>query len=99
MTTRREFITLLGGAVGASWPVAAWGQQPARMHRIGVFMNFAAGDPEGQARVAALLQGLQERGLAIGRNARIEYRWGGGNDERYREYAAELVALALMFSY
>ena len=89
---RREFITLLGGA--AAWPLAARAQQPDRMRRIGVFMNLASDDAEGQARNAAFLQGLQEAGWAVGRNVRIEYRWGAGDAELFRRYAAELVALA-----
>ena len=89
---RREFITLLGGA--AAWPLAARAQQPNRMRRIGVFMNLASDDAEGQARNAAFLQGLQEAGWAVGRNVRIEYRWGAGDPELFRRYAAELVALA-----
>ena len=58
---RREFITLLGGAA-AAWPLAARAQQGERVRRIGVLMNLAADDPEGQARVAAFMQGLQELG-------------------------------------
>jgi putative ABC transport system substrate-binding protein len=58
---RRKFITLFGGAA-AAWPLAARAQKPQRMRRIGVFMNLAADDPEGQARLAAFLQGLQEAG-------------------------------------
>jgi putative ABC transport system substrate-binding protein len=88
---RREFITLLGGA---AWPLAARAQQPDRMRRIGLFMNLASDDAEGQARNAAFLQGLQEAGWAVGRNVRIEYRWGAGDAELFRRYAAELVALA-----
>ena len=88
---RREFITLLGGAA-AAWPLAARAQQePERMRRIGVLMNFAADDPEGQSRLAAFLQGLQEFGWAVGRNLRIDTRWHGGDAERYGQYAAELV--------
>ena len=90
---RREFITLLGGAA-AAWPLAARAQQAERMRRIGVLMNLAADDPEGQARIAAFLQGLQQLGWTDGRNVRIEYRWGAGDADRIRRYAAELVALA-----
>jgi putative ABC transport system substrate-binding protein len=90
---RRKFITLLGGAA-ASWPLAARAQQPGGMQRIGVLMGPAADDPEGQARIAAFLQGLRELGWADGRNVRIEYRWSGGNANNIRRYAAELVALA-----
>ena len=93
MSEAREFITLLGGAA-AAWPLAARAQQPDRMRRIGVFMNLASDDAEGQARNAAFLQGLQEAGWAVGRNVRIEYRWGAGDAELFRRYAAELVALA-----
>ena len=92
---RREFITLLGGAaaVGA-WPLAARAQQPDRMRRIGVLLSLAADDPEGQARLAAFQQGLQQLGWSDGRNVRIDIRWAGGNAENSRKYAAELVALA-----
>ena len=89
---RREFVTLLGGA--AAWPLAARAQQPEQMRRIGVLTNLVADDPEAQARVGAFLQGLQELGWAVGRNMRIEYRWGAGDADRTRGYAAELVALA-----
>jgi putative ABC transport system substrate-binding protein len=90
---RREFITLLGGAV-AAWPRAARAQQADRVRRIGVLMPLAADDPEGQTRIAAFLQGLQQLGWTIGRNLRIDYRWGAGDVENIRKYAAELVALA-----
>ena len=90
---RRQFIGLLGGAA-AAWPLAARAQQGERMRRIGVLTNLVADDPEAQARVGAFLQGLQELGWAVGRNMRIEYRWGAGDADRTREYAAELVALA-----
>ena len=90
---RRQFIGLLGGAA-AAWPLAARAQQGERMRRIGVLTNLVADDPEAQARVGAFLQGLQELGWAVGRNMRIEYRWGAGDADRTRGYAAELVALA-----
>jgi putative ABC transport system substrate-binding protein len=88
---RREFITLLGGGA-AAWPIAARAQQAQRMRRIGVFMPGVADDAEFQARNAAFLQGLGELGWTVGRNLRIDYRWGAGDTERYRAIAAELVA-------
>ena len=89
---RREFITLLSGAA-AAWPLAARAQQGERMRRIGVLMNLAADDPEGQARLTAFLQRLQQLGWTDGRNLRIDYRWGTGDADRYGGYGAELVAL------
>jgi len=88
---RREFIMLLGGAA-AAWPLAAHAQE--RLRRIGVLMNLASDDPEGQDRVAAFMQGLQESGWAVGRNVRVDYRWGAGDTNLFRKYAVELVALA-----
>jgi putative tryptophan/tyrosine transport system substrate-binding protein len=90
---RREFIALLGGAAVA-WPLAARAQQPERVRRIGVLMNVAAGDPEGQAQVAAFLQALQQLGWDEGRNVRIDTRWGENDVERDRRYATELLAFA-----
>jgi hypothetical protein len=76
---RRELITLLGGA--AVWPLAASAQQRERMRRIGVLMRLAADDPEGQNRLAAFLQGLQEVGWAVGRNLTINVRWTAADIE------------------
>src|SRR5262245_48622569 len=90
---RREFITLIGGAA-AAWPLAARAQQGARMRRIGVFMPGVAAEPEYEVRIAAFLQGLGELGWIVGRNLRIDYRWGAGDVERYRTIAAELIALS-----
>jgi putative tryptophan/tyrosine transport system substrate-binding protein len=90
---RRAFISLIGGVV-AAWPLAARAQQAERARRVGVLMTQAEDDPEGQTRLLALAQGLQESGWTIGRNVRIDTRWGQGDAERYRRYAAELVALA-----
>jgi len=90
---RREFITLLGGAA-AGWPLGARAQQPERVRRIGVLMAMAADDPEGQARIAAFHQGLQQSGWTVGHNVRIDIRWGAGDADRIRRYAAELVSLA-----
>jgi putative ABC transport system substrate-binding protein len=90
---RRDFITLFGGAA-AAWPLSLRAQQSERMRRIGVFMSLAADDKQGQARLAAFLQGLQELGWTDGRNVRIDIRWGTGDVDRNRRHAAELVALA-----
>jgi putative tryptophan/tyrosine transport system substrate-binding protein len=89
---RSQFISLLGGA--AAWPLASRAQQPQGVRRIGVFMPGVADDVEFQALNAAFLQRLAELGWIVGRNVRIEYRWGAGDTERYRTIAAELVALA-----
>ena len=89
---RREFITLLGGA--AAWPLAARAQQADRIRRIGVLMSLAADDRQGQARLAAFVQGLRELGWTDGRNVRIDTRWAAGDADDVRKYAAELVAFA-----
>ena len=91
---RREFI---GGILGsaATWPLAARAQQGEQMRRIGVLTSGAAADdPDGQVRSAAFVQGLQQLGWTDGRNIRIDYRWGAGDADNTRKYAAELVALA-----
>jgi len=88
---RRDFIKTIGGA--AAWPLAARAQQRERMRRIGVLMHLAADDPEGQSRLAAFLQGLQEAGWAVGRNVNIDVRWAAGEPDRYNRYADEIVAL------
>ena len=89
---RREFITLLGGAT--AWPLAARAQQGERMRRVGVLMSIAADDPEGQIRLAVFQQGLLELGWTDGRNVEIDTRWGAGEADRIRKYAAELIARA-----
>src|SRR5262245_27804006 len=89
---RREFITLLGGAAVA-WPgVAHAQQQPERVRRIGVLSYIAAGDAEGQARLAAFTQALGQLGWSEGRNLGIDTRWATAGD--VHRHAAELVALA-----
>jgi hypothetical protein len=88
---RRDFIKVIAGsAVG--WPLLARAQQGERVRHIGVLISLAPDDKEGQARLAAFLQGLQELGWIDGRNVRVT-RWGGGDGERARKYIAELVAL------
>ena len=90
---RRDFIKATVSAVTA-WPLAGRAQQRDRMRRIGVLMALAADDPAGQARFIAFVQALQELGWTDGRNVRIDTRWAAGDAERFRRYAAELVALA-----
>ncbi len=90
---RREFITLVGGAV-AAWPLTARAQQQDRVRRIGVLMGFAENDEVWQAYLTAFKQRLQDLGWTDGRNVRIDIRFTGDNTERTRMAAAELVALA-----
>jgi putative ABC transport system substrate-binding protein len=90
---RREFITAIAGSA-AAWPLAAHAQQPDRMRRIGVLMNRAANDSEGQARLAAFQQSLQQLGWSDGHNVRIDTCWGADDVDSERRCAAELVALA-----
>ena len=90
---RRDFIKAIAGSV-AAWPVAARAQQPEQMRRIGVLINRAADNPEGQTRLAVFQQALQQLGWNDGRNVRIDIRWGADDVDRSRGYAQELVALA-----
>jgi len=89
---RRNFMSLLGGA--AAWPFAARAQQPEPMRRIGVLMQIAEGDAESKIQVAEFLRELRELGWVVGRNVKLDTRWAGGDSDRIRKYAAELVALA-----
>ena len=73
---RREFITLIGSA-SVAWSLAARAQEPKR--RIGMLMPLPENDPEGQARVRAFVDGLQQLGWTDGHNVRIDIRWAGGN--------------------
>jgi putative ABC transport system substrate-binding protein len=87
---RRDFVAALGSA--AAWPLMAGAQQPGRVRRIGVLMSTAADDGQGQVWSAAFVQGLQQLGWEVGGNIRIDYRRGAGDTDRFRKYAAELVA-------
>src|SRR5689334_6624065 len=89
---RRDFIILLGGAAAAS-PLAARPQQAERMRRIGVLMGYPEGDPQAQANITALLQGLQNLGWIEGRDVQIDYRWAGGDPDKARTLARELIAV------
>ena len=89
---RRDFIKVVAG-LATAWPLLARAQQGERVRHIGVLISLAADDKEGQARLAAFLQGLRELGWIDGRNVRVDIRWGAGDSERVRKYIAELVAL------
>jgi putative tryptophan/tyrosine transport system substrate-binding protein len=88
---RREFITLLGGAA-AAWPLAARAQQPDRMRRIGVLVGLTEDDPDTNARLAGLRQGLERLGWSEGRNVHIDYRFAPAGTPA-QVLAKELVAL------
>ena len=92
MSTRREFISLLGSAV--AWPLAARAQQRDRMRRIGLLLPAAADDVKYQARVGAFQQALALSGWTSGRNVRIDTHWATANADAVRRHAAELAALA-----
>jgi putative ABC transport system substrate-binding protein len=88
---RREFITLLGGTV--AWPLVAHAQQAGGPRHVGVLMaGLTANDAQGQLRMAAFRQGMQNLGWIEGRNLSIDARWPGANAERMRTFAAELTA-------
>jgi putative ABC transport system substrate-binding protein len=88
---RREFITLLGGAV--AWPLAARAQQPGGMPRIGLLSVFSESDPEAQAWIRELMQRLEELGWVNGRNVKIEFRFAGGDTAHLSTLATELIEL------
>ena len=88
---RREFIAGLGTA--AAWPLGARAQQPERMRRIGVLMSSDENDPLAKARVSALIQALADLGWTDGRNVRMDLRSPGGDINRIRALAQELVGL------
>ena len=87
---RRDFITLLGGAM-AAWPLGAHAQQREQIRRIGVLSSLAETDLEAQTWDAAFRKQLDELGWADGRNLHIEYRWGAGSVERMQLFAKELI--------
>jgi len=86
---RREFITLVGGAV--AWPLTARAQQADRTRLIGVLMGFSERD--GQSLVATFRDALTKLGWKEGSNLRIELRWGGGDADRIATFAKELIDL------
>jgi putative tryptophan/tyrosine transport system substrate-binding protein len=91
---RREFIKVIAGSAAAAWPFATHAQQTVQMRRIGVLINRAASDPEGQERFAAFKGAMEKLGWSEGRNMRIDVRWDEDDIGIARKYAPELVALA-----
>ena len=89
---RREFITLLGGAM-AFWPLAARAQQTDRVRRVGVLMGYGEADPEAEALLSEFTQGLSELGWTDGRNLRMDVRWAPGRTDLMHTFAKELVNL------
>jgi putative ABC transport system substrate-binding protein len=92
---RREFLTLVGGAAASPmlWPVAARAQQAGAARRVGVLMNYAANQREGQAEFAAFMQALRQLGWNEGQNLRVDVRWNAGDVELAKIYAAQLIGL------
>jgi putative ABC transport system substrate-binding protein len=90
---RREFITFLGGAI-AVWPLAARAQQGNSVRRVGVLMSTEQTDQENNALLAVFVQGLRSHGWIEGQNLRIDVRWTGGDAERERTLATELLRLS-----
>ena len=89
---RREFVTLIGGAM--AWPIAAHAQQPERLRRIGVLMLYPENDSQGQVRATAFREGLQKLSWVVGRNIQIDFQWGLGNADWIRSAAAQLLESA-----
>ncbi len=89
---RREFVSLLGGATVA-WPFAALAQKPDRPRRIGVLMSLGENDPEGKAQLSGFAQGLAGLGWSEGPKLGMDVRWGGGDLNKIRTFAKELVAM------
>jgi len=92
---RREFITFLGGAAAAAWPLAAVVQQAAaQTRRVGMLIGINRDDSDGQLRYAAFLHALRQLGWVDGQNVRVDARWAAGDAKLTDQYAAELIALA-----
>jgi putative ABC transport system substrate-binding protein len=86
---RREFLTLIGGAI--AWPSTGFAQQNEALRRVGILIPYKEGDAEGQAVVAAFQRGLADLGWTEGRNVRFDIRWGAGDPDKTRALAKELI--------
>ena len=89
---RREFIARLG-STAAAWPLAAWAQQGDRVRRVGVLMWLDENDPGAKSDLSAFTHALAGMGWTEGRNVRMDLRWHGGDTNRIRALAQELVGL------
>ena len=87
MSTKREFITLIGGAA-AAWPLAARAQQPSKMPRLGVLLYST---PQADPQMEAVRTGLRELGYIEGRNLAVSYRYAEGEPDRLPGLALDLV--------
>ena len=87
---RRDFIKVVAGSA-AVWPLGVHAQQPDTVRRVGVLIALSKDDPQSEARVTALQQGLGELGLIVGHNLQIDYRFGISDDELARAAAADLL--------
>jgi putative ABC transport system substrate-binding protein len=90
---RRDFFTLVGGAV-AAWPMAGRAQPSKQTRQIGMLIASEENEPLVRSRVAAFRQGLNDLGWIEGGNLQIGYCWTGNDPERTRRCVSELVALA-----
>jgi putative ABC transport system substrate-binding protein len=90
---RREFIGLFS-STAVAWPLAARAQQPERMRRIGVLLGYPEGDLQAQANVVALRAGLKQLGWTEGHNIQMDFRWAGGDADKARTFAKELVNIS-----
>jgi putative tryptophan/tyrosine transport system substrate-binding protein len=91
---RRRDVLALFGCLPVAWPLSAGAQPSERMRRVGIIYGTTADDDEQQARNAAFLKVLQDRGWTSGRNVQIETRWAGGDPDRISKFATEFAALA-----
>src|SRR6516165_4133155 len=90
---RRELLAALGGAA-ATWPLAARGQQPDRVRRVGVLMNASESEPSYRSYAAAFAQTLQRLGWREGKNLRLDVRWSAAEPARIGAYATELAGMS-----
>jgi putative ABC transport system substrate-binding protein len=91
---RREFITLLGGAAAAAWPLAVRAQPSTRVYRLGWLIAFPENSPLAQGIVNAVAQALRSLGWVEGKNIHIDYRFAAADPALFKSYAAELVGLS-----